>query len=137
MVVIGGGLIGCETALYLAQEQGKKVTVVELLDSVARDMVWGNALDLVRLLDGADVKILTETNVLEITDNCLVIADKQGNESTLEADTIILAVGMKSNRELVDALEDKLPEMYPIGDCAQPSKVLGAMWAAFRTARLI
>jgi len=138
VVVIGGGLIGCETALYLAQERGKKVTVIELLDSIARDMVWGNALDLVRLLDCANVKILTNSNALEVTDTGLIIADKQGAESTLEAETIVCAVGMKPVGEsLVEALKDKLPEVYTIGDCVQPSKVLNAIWEGFRTARLI
>ena len=138
VVVLGGGLIGCETALYLAQERGKKVTVIELLDSIARDMVWGNALDLVRLLDCANVKILTNSNALEVTDTGLIIADKQGAESTLEAETIVCAVGMKPVGEsLVEALKDKLPEVYTIGDCVQPSKVLNAIWEGFRTARLI
>jgi 2-enoate reductase len=138
VVIIGGGLIGCETALYLAKGRGKKVTVVELLDSIARDMVWGNALDLVRLLDESNVKILTSTEVQEITETGVIIADEQGNKSTLEADTITLAVGMTPNREMAEALEDrKLPEVYAIGDCVEPCKVIGSIWQGFRTARLI
>ncbi len=138
IVIIGGGLVGCETALYLAREQGRSVTIVEVLDSVALDMVWANALDLVRLLDLAEVKIMTNIRVREITDTGLIVIDGQNKEIDMEAGTIILAAGMKPHRELVEALADmELPEVYTIGDCVEPSKVLCAVWQGFRTARLV
>jgi 2-enoate reductase len=137
VVIIGGGLIGCETALYLAKEKGKKVTIIELLDSIARDMVWGNALDLVRELDENKVKIMSSTNVLGVADSHITIADEHGKKSTVEADTIVLAVGLKSNRELVEALKNGNTKVYAIGDCVEPCKVIGSMWQGFRTARLV
>ena len=135
VVIIGAGLVGCETALYLAQ-QGKKVTAVELYDAM-RDIYWINAMHLRELLDDAKVKILTYTNVLEITDEGAVIADEQGNRSTLEADSIVLAAGFEPTRELIEALQDKLPEVYAIGDCIESRRVLNAIWEGFRTARLL
>jgi len=144
VVVIGGGRNGCEAALYLAQ-QGKKVTIVKRSDSrLPLDMLqgWGitpnpNAIDLLRLLDEANVKILLSTNTLEITDTGVVIADAQGERSALEADTIVFSRGMKPNRELQEALQDKLSEVYAIGDCVEPRVVLNAMWEGYRTSRLI
>lgn len=135
VVIIGAGLVGCEIALYLAQ-QGKKVTAVELYDAM-RDIYWINAIHLRELLDGTKVKILTYTNVLRITDEGAVIADEHGNKTKLEADTIVFAVGLESNKELVEALRDKLPEVYTIGDCVESRRVLNAIWEGFRTARLI
>ena len=135
MIIIGAGSVGCETALYLAQ-QGKKVTVVECFDAM-RDTFWINALDLKERLDNAKVEIMTYTNVLEITDEGVVIADQEGKVSTLEAATIILAVGLKPNKELAEALHDKLPEVYAIGDCIDSRLVLNAIWEGFRTARLV
>jgi len=137
VVIIGGGLIGCETALYLVKEKGKKVTIIELLESIARDMVWGNALDLVKSLNEHNVKILSSTNVLEIADSHITIADEHGKKSTIEADTIVIAVGLKPNRELVEALESGSLKVYAIGDCVGSSKVIGAIWQGFRTARLV
>lgn len=138
VIVIGGGLIGCETALYLAQK-GKQVTIVEILDGVARDMVWGNALDLIKLLDDHKVKILTNSHVQRITEEGIELINGHGEESALEADIIVLAVGMKSfnNGISVETLEKMVPEVYSIGDCVQPGRVLKAFWEGYRIARLI
>ena len=137
VVVIGGGMIGCETALYLAKE-GKKVTVLEILDSVASDMVWGNALDLVKLLDDNKVNILTNANIQRITEIGVDFTDQHGEKKTLEADTVTIAVGMKvTNEAFVETLEDKLPGVHVIGDCVRPRRILNAIWEGYRIARLI
>lgn len=91
-----------------------------------------------RLLDLADVKIMTNIRVQEITDTGLIVIDGHNNEIDMEAGTIILAAGMKPHRKWVEALEAlELPEVYSIGDCVEPSKVMGALWQGFRTARLV
>ena len=136
VVMIGGGLVGCETALYLAQK-GKKVTIVEILDSVARDMWRANRLHLLELLAKANMKILTETRVLEIRDDSIIIADKDDNRDELKCDTVILAVGLIPNNGLQETLMDKAPEVYAIGDCVEPGKAINAIWGGFRKARLI
>jgi len=136
VVVIGGGLVGCETALYLAQK-GKRSTVVETLDSVARDMYKANRMHLLKLLDDEKVNILTDTDVLEVKDEGVIIADKHGNRSMLSADTVVLALGLRCEEGLWEALRDKMPEVYAIGDCVEPGNVINAIWGGFRTARLI
>lgn len=135
VVIIGGGLVGCETGLYLAQ-QGKKVTVIAR-HAAMREMWWINAKDLQEKLDDAKAKVLTYTNVLEITDEGVVIADEQGKKSTLKANTVLLAVRLEPCRELLEAIQDKLPEVYAIGDCVDSRMVLNAIWEGFRSARLI
>ena len=136
VVVIGGGSIGCETALYLAQK-GKKVTVVEILDSVMRDIFGANKAHLLELLSAANVKILTEVSVSSITDEGINIADKHGERSVLKVDTVALAVGMNPYGGLFDSIKDKVPEVYAIGDCVEPRRVINAVWEGFRLARLI
>jgi 2-enoate reductase len=134
-IVIGAGLVGCEVSLYLAQ-QNMNVTMVEALTAM-RDVFWINALDLKDKLNSADVKLLENTNVLEITEEGIVIADDHGRKSTLKADNVILAVGMKPDKELAQSLQGKKPEIYNIGDCVGSRRVLDAIWEGFHTARLI
>ncbi len=136
VVVLGGGLVGCETALHLAQ-QGKKLTVAAASDSVMRDTYLVNRMHLLKLLADANVRILTGANPLEITDEGVIIADKDGIRSTLKADTVVLAKDSESNRELLETLKDKVPEIYAIGDCVEPRNVMNAIREGFRLARLI
>ncbi|MFC1956280.1 FAD-dependent oxidoreductase [Chloroflexota bacterium] len=136
VVVVGGGLVGCETALYLAQK-GKKLTIVEMLESVMLDVYVANRMHLLELLADAGVVILTETSLSGITSRGVNIVNKYGERSDLKADTVVLAVGLKSDGWLLEALKDKVPEVYAIGDCIEPRKVMQAIWEGFRTARLV
>jgi 2-enoate reductase len=105
VVVMGAGLIGCETALHLAQK-GCNVTIAGGR-RLAHDMVWGNALDLLKLLDDHHVKILTNSHVRRITESGVSSAQQQ-----IAADTVVLAIGMKSANGISgDALMDKIPEV--------------------------
>jgi 2-enoate reductase len=136
VIVVGGGNVGVETALYLAQKS-KKVTIVEILDSVLGDLQPQSREHLLKLLADADVEVLTNTNILEITDEGIAIADKDGKRSILEADTVTLAVGFKPDDGLFKALDKKMPAVYNIGDSAEPRKVMNAIWEGFHTARKI
>ncbi len=135
-MIIGGGLTGCETALWLAR-QGKDVTIVEMLDSVARDMFFINRMHLLKLLADANVRILTDAKVTEITEDGVVIANKDNKRSTLQADAVVLALGFKPDDRLLAALQGKVPELYAIGDCVEPRKAVNAIREGFRAARLI
>ncbi|MFQ6075048.1 MAG: FAD-dependent oxidoreductase [Candidatus Bathyarchaeia archaeon] len=137
VLVAGGGLVGCETAVYLARK-GRKVTIAEMLGNVAIGTPRANRDHLLKMLAESGVTVLTNTVLLEITDEGAVVLDKQCNErKTLKADTVVLSLGLKPNRELLEALEGSVSELYAIGDCVEPRKIIHAIWEAFRTARLI
>ncbi|MBI4304245.1 MAG: FAD-dependent oxidoreductase [Chloroflexi bacterium] len=135
VVVLGGGLVGCETALHLAQ-LGKKATVIARHD-VASDMYKASRMHLLKLLDDAKVKILTFTQVQEITNNGIIVIDKNGKKSTLAADSIVLAVGLDPDKKLFDSIKDKVPKAYAIGDCVEAREVKSAIWEAYNAARLV
>jgi 2-enoate reductase len=135
-VIIGGGLIGCETALFLAQEV-KSVFIVEILREIAGDIFISTQQHLKKLLAEAGVKILTETRVLEIREEGALISDQHGQRSLLAADSIILAVGMKAGGIGFDEIKSQIPEVYAIGDCVAPRRVINAIWEGFRLARLV
>jgi 2-enoate reductase len=136
VIVIGGGTVACEFALYVSQK-GSKVTIVEIMDDVANTMYYINRMHLLKLLEEARIRILTNHQVLEIADAGVTITNRLNNISLLSADTIALASGMKASADLLKWLRDSAPEVYPIGDCVAPRNVMNAMWEGHRIARII
>jgi 2-enoate reductase len=110
---------------------------VELLGDIGRDMYQINRMHLLQLLTEAGVEALTESRVLEITETGIVYTDKNQRRKTLKADTVAVAVGMKPLRDLVEMLSGRAFEVYPIGDCSEPRKVIDAMWEAYRVSRRV
>jgi 2-enoate reductase len=136
VIVIGGGLVGCEVALYLARK-GKTVTIVEILDRILHDVFVINRMHLEKLIKEARVEILTGCNIQEITGEGISATLKSGGNSIIKANTIVIAAGYKANSEFLDELKAKMPEAYGIGDCVEADKVIGAIWKAYRIARLV
>jgi len=129
VVVLGGGLVGCEAAVYLAQT-GKDVTVVEMLEDVAVDANVRYRPILLNLLRKL-AKIETGLRGIRVTDEGLVCADKTGTEKLLLADTIICAVGQRPLREVVNELLDAAPEVVQVGDCVKPQRVFEAVFRGY------
>jgi pyruvate/2-oxoglutarate dehydrogenase complex dihydrolipoamide dehydrogenase (E3) component len=116
---------------------GKNVTIVEILDSVMRDVYSINRIHLEKMLTDRKVSILTHVEVREISDKGIAIADQWGKISTLKADTLVLAIGFKPDEGLLESLKEKVQEVYAIGDCVVPRRVINAVWEGFRIARLV
>jgi len=137
--VLGGGLIGCETALWLAQ-RGKKVTIVEVLSDL---MIAGipvqhmNRLMLLDMLKFHNVGVITNTSLLEVTDDGVVLIDKTFSRKSFNADTVVLAVGLRPNQELYKILRGKIPSLFLIGDSRKAQNVMGSIWDAYEVARAI
>jgi len=126
VVVIGGGGVGCNTAAKLADE-GKDVTLVEMLPKIGQDIGITTRWTVLLYLRERGVKILTNKRAVEIKRGALVIEDVQsGERNEIPCDTVILAVGTKPNDGLYDELVGKVPEVYKIGDCAKPRKAIDA-----------
>jgi 2-enoate reductase len=136
VVVIGGGLIGSEVALYLA-EGGKRVTIVEIMGAIIRDMVSINRAHFLKLLADNGVEVLTDTEVMEVMGGGVTISGKDGKGGEVRADTVVLAIGLKSEDKLSVALTDRVSQVYLIGDVVKPRKVINAMWEGYRKARLV
>ncbi len=115
VVVIGGGSIGCETAEYLAK-QGKKVSIVEMTDTLAGNTGKTDQTILLGHLKGYGVKLLTESKVEKITPTDVVYKTKNGKSESVKADTVVLAIGGRPETTLYDSLKDEIPEIYNIGD---------------------
>ncbi len=126
VVVIGGGLVGCETAEYLAQ-QGKKVTIVEMLDEVAGVMPLALRNMLLARLDDMKVTVLTGVKCQEFTKGSLLIIVEEGLEKTIPFNTVVIAAGGRANQSLLDGLRRTVPAVHCAGDCVQPRGIAEAM----------
>jgi 2,4-dienoyl-CoA reductase-like NADH-dependent reductase (Old Yellow Enzyme family)/thioredoxin reductase len=131
VVIIGGNLGGCETALYM-KHLGKEVTIVEMtgrLHADANDFIE-RAIE--PFLEG--VRCLTDAKCTEISNQGVHVEFKNGKKEIIPADTVILAVGMKSNSDTVEAMLDCALDVIPVGDCIKPGTVQQASRTAYHTA---
>jgi 2,4-dienoyl-CoA reductase-like NADH-dependent reductase (Old Yellow Enzyme family)/thioredoxin reductase len=132
VVVIGGGMVGCEAAVCFNRDD-KDVTVIEMLPQMATDV--NNSYRLALLLElKKGVKEECGQRCIEITDDGVKTIDAQGKEHFFKADTVILATGMRPLSEKVEALRDAAPEFYSIGDCVSPKKILAAVRSGYNVA---
>ena len=129
VVVIGGGLVGCDVACFIA-DQGKRVTIVEQLDSVGLDTGSASRKLLIQKLKEKNIPIILRAVAKEISKDGVAFVEN-GQSRVLTADTVVLAVGARSNRELMDALGNAQVEVYAIGDCVAPRRIVQANGQGF------
>ena len=122
IIVIGGGDVGTETAAHLAMVQ-KEVTIIEMLPQILSKMDGVNKFGLTQLLDNYHVKAFTETSVKEILDNGVII-EKNGVESVLHCDTVVIASGYRPNNALAKELSTVNDNIIVIGGAVQTSNAL-------------
>ena len=127
VLVVGGGGIGAETADYLS-EMGKEVTLIEMLEEIASDLVTHLKYYLLQRLAEKGVTILTSTKVKELGKHYALVENSSGTRKIEGFDTIVLAVGSKSDDSIAKGLEGKVPTLYVIGDASKPREALEAVY---------
>jgi 2-enoate reductase len=139
VAVIGGGLVGCETALWLRQ-MGKDVTVVEALPDILGGPHGGipfmNYDMLKDLVKYNEIKVITASHAKEVTESGLLV-EHDGTETLVDADTIIFSVGYRSNNSLYSKVENLADEVYLLGDAKNVRNIMFAIWDAYEIARQI
>ena len=143
VVIVGGGLVGCETADLMAETTDNlavaptDVTVLEMLDDVALDGMAEARHLLLERLHAKRVRILTKAEVTEILDDGVVFVRNGQQESIRGAENVILAMGARALDDLSASIKDKVDEVHVIGDAKEPQRVLQATAAAAEVARKI
>jgi 2,4-dienoyl-CoA reductase-like NADH-dependent reductase (Old Yellow Enzyme family)/thioredoxin reductase len=134
VIVVGGGLLGVETALFFAQQR-KQVTIIEMMgaDDVLKDASIINRFYLLDQLKQHKVQVLTGQKMETITGDGIRITDGNSDRKDLQTDTVILAMGMTARKSTVDELRKLLPhtEVAVIGDCYQPRNLFAAIHDGF------
>ncbi len=116
-IVIGGGLVGCETAMTLAENKGCSVTVVEMLEGLNMNMDTSARNTMLERMDNDGIKSMCSCKVKEIVSDGIVCTNAEGEEQSLKADTVVIAMGLTADEENAAQYEHKGMKTVRIGDC--------------------
>ncbi|MCL6612446.1 MAG: FAD-dependent oxidoreductase [Peptococcaceae bacterium] len=158
VVVVGGGAVGCETAItiagigtlsaeglkFLVENQAesyetlqlllnrgtKNVTLVEMLKGIGKDIGVTTRWVVMKEISRLGVNVIDQAKVKEVNDRGVVI-ERGGQETLIPADTVVLAVGSRPAGELAGQLEGRVPDLHVIGDAASPRKITQAVREGF------
>lgn len=132
VVVLGGGLAGCECAVHLNQE-GKTVHLVEMRDTLAPDCNIRHRPILMRKLEEG-VQVHLNTAGQAVTPEGLLVKNADGTETLFKADTVICAVGQRANRADAEAMHRSAPFVREVGDCIRPANITKAVYEGYHAA---
>lgn len=164
VVIIGGGAVGCETALYLGQKgtidpetfhflavnraenweklmfmatRGTRdITVVEMKKNLGADIGMSTRWTILQDMNRYGIKSATGATVLSINEQGVII--KRGDqEELLTADTVVLAAGSRPDSELCEQIKEKVKEVYLIGDAVIPRKALDAIHQGYLAGEML
>ena len=135
VVVMGGGLAGCECAIHLAQE-GKAVRLVEMRNELAPDANVRHRPLMLKQMDALreTLTIYTGHKVLTVTGEGVVCQDKDGREVLIPGGSVICALGQRSRTDVVEALSGSAPFVRVIGDAARVSTITNAVYWGYHAA---
>ena len=136
VVIIGGGIQGCELGEFLVK-RGRKVTIVDEAEALGEGMVDVMMSHLFMWFQKKGVAMMSGVKYVEITDKGLTIITKEGERQTIEADSIVPTLPLVPDTRLLKSLEGKVPEIYTIGDCREPLLIADAIADGWRIAGAI
>ena len=133
MVVLGGGLAGCEAAIHLAQE-GKTVHLVEMRAELAPDANIRHRPILLMEIENNNIHVHTEYKGLKVTEEGVLCSDATGVEHLVPGTSVICALGQRARRNVAEELIDCAPHVIEIGDCVRPSTITTAVYQGYHAA---
>ncbi len=137
IAVIGGGIVGTEVGLFLA-EQGKEVVFVEMLDTFMNNVTFDEKLVYEERFKKLNVSVHTGRRLESVSDQGITVVDRVGARTTISADTVVLAAGFRPNRDLIDSLrKDPKLQVLEVGDCVKPRKIFDAIHEGHLAAKLL
>jgi len=127
VVVIGGGPTGLELALHLA-EYGCAVTVVEMLPKIGSGLEAMTKKIILSHLKKHRVTILTDTRLVKIDENGVIVAGKDQPEQFIETDKVVIAIGTRPDTRLYEKIKSIGYQIYQVGDCLEPRSAKEAIY---------
>jgi len=136
VAVVGGGQVGCETAEHL-DKIGRDVILLEMQSELAVGELPLPRKILLRALEATRVRVFTNTRLLEVEQESLLVEREGEHEKLDDVDSVVLALGVESRSDLARELEGKVPELHVIGDAKQPGNAVSAIAAGAEVGRRI
>ncbi|MBQ0065237.1 MAG: FAD-dependent oxidoreductase [Firmicutes bacterium] len=131
IVICGGGASGCDGAIEMAEEMGKKVTIVEMLPEIGKDVFFINKISMMNKLVGLGVNLMPNTKVIAIDETGLTV-EKDGVQEHITADTVISAFGMRPDTTLADKIKAQYHcKTRVVGDSLKLGKIGEAVREGF------
>jgi NADPH-dependent 2,4-dienoyl-CoA reductase/sulfur reductase-like enzyme len=130
VLVLGGGMVGCETALYLSA-QDNQVTVVEMQEGAAQDTDFITRADILSRMKEARIEILAGRKAEKIIAGDVFLRNSAGKGEEIKGDIVVLALGSVPAGDLKNSLQGKVKEIHTIGDAHQPRKIIEAVYEGF------
>lgn len=139
IVIVGGGLVGCDTAVNLARK-GRTVTIIEQMDRVAAEVSCMAFTAIMDQLEQLGVRCITEARCTEILPDGVRYEQANGVTEFAAADTVVYSLGMRPKSDMMEQWKRKLSEeveVYSIGDCTHAARVGEAVKAGLLVAKKI
>jgi NADPH-dependent 2,4-dienoyl-CoA reductase/sulfur reductase-like enzyme len=133
VVVVGGDMVGCETAEILA-DQGKNVTICEMTRELLTRMAVQLRRPVIARMKEKGIQYNLGAKVRKVLDEGVSFVDGDGEEGFIEAETVVLACGSQPVNDLVARLEGQVPEIHCVGDAKEPRQIVYAVHEAFDAA---
>jgi thioredoxin reductase len=125
VIVVGGGLVGCGVAEWLA-EKGEKIKMVEMREDIAPDMFLNEKTTMLERWKKLDIEVFTKKKVTSITLKGVVV-EEDGKTEEIVGETVVIAMGAQADQKLID-LKGEIAEFVMIGDCVEPRKIMNAVY---------
>ena len=137
VVIIGGGMVGCETSLHLTH-LGHTVELVEMGEILAPDSIFTERMHTLEYMDKEEkLTYYTSSRCVEITKQGVRVQKEDGTEIFLEADNVVLSVGFRSRKDLAERFADSAFDVFYVGDCKKVGTVFSAVHNGFDAASRI
>lgn len=136
-IIIGGGLVGCETAYWLAKND-TEVILIEQLDQLMQSGIkvpHANEKILKDLMNYEAVKTITGKTVVEVNENKVTLIDDNAVKEEIEADTVVTATGLKPDKKLYNELKNDYANLHLIGDAREAQNIMHAIWEGYEIGR--
>lgn len=136
VAVIGSGMTGLETAELLTLT-GNRVSVVEMADEIAPGVWMQHVNDIMPRLNEKATQFYPSSKLTEIKDTHIVLENKKGFKTLLDADSVVLSLGAKNDNRLYEELKGTMKNIYLIGDGEKVGRIADATRSAFECVKRI